>query len=319
MHSSQAEYNIRMWTGTDRMAPNPARVIAASPEQAFKMAIRDPLNNHYDKFGLIGRDGNIHTYDYRPGTPRKRPRVNPNAIALALQQAQEQAAAKRRASVVVTKEDPPPEPQGPVIASSRELADAIMKHVLPQMSPKRPFRADEIGPLLPVQYAPSWRKSPTVRSAVLVKLKERGVITKFSHFEYMRAAEYVDKKLIEEPPASPMSGNGHAAPAAAIALPPTPPPPVAASAPQQPFTPEEKLDAVLFMMRAIMSDDRQKKAKLDALAERIIQLMTDADAIRADLDAVIKSEQQAPLRFGELLDNLRRTPPLTPSPVTLSS
>jgi hypothetical protein len=286
--------------------------MAASPEQAFKIVIRDPQNNHYDKFGLIGRDGNIHTWDYRPGTPRKRPRVN--AMAMALQQAQD-VQARKRAPVVVTKEDDEPSTSGPVIASSKELTDVVLKHVLPQISPKRPFKTEEIGRLLPVQYAQAWTRSQNVRSAVLQKLREAGVITKYSFFEYMRAPEFVDKKLIEEappppPPPKTANGNGHAPEPVPVAPPPIPSPEVRATAP--PLSADDQVEAVLLMIRAVLSDRSQYKAEVDALSEELINVMTQLDGIRGKLDALIKREQKAPMLFGDLLDSLRRTSPLPP-------
>lgn len=317
MGTNKLEFNIRMYTQSDRMCPS--RVTAASGEQALILAMKDPQNNHYDKFGLVGRDNNCHVWEFRPGTPRRRPR-GLGIFASSIQEARD------RAHIAVTKQEPPPEappPTGPVIASTKELADVVMKHVLPQLSPKRPFKTEEVARLLPVQYASAWTRSQNVRSSVLIKLKEKGVITKYSHFEYMRAPEFVDRKLIEEEVAPPEVANGNGkshAPEGPAIEPPAPPPALAARPPearpaQLPLSSDEKVDAVLLMIRAIMSDRSQYKAEIDALSEELLNVVTQMDSIRAKLEALIKREQSAPMRFGELLDSMRRMPP-PPLPVS---
>lgn len=297
-------FNIRMFTESDRMRPT--AVNAASAHQALMIAMSDPQNNHYNKFGLVGEDDNCHMWQFRPGTPRRRPR------GLGIMAASLQEARGRSAPVVVTKQPEPAQPTGPVIISysPKELTDVVMKNVLPQISPKQAFKTEDIGRLLPVQYATSWTRSQNVRSAVLVRLRDLGVITKYSHFEYMRAPEFVDKKLIEDVPApAPKVKNGHPPETAVIT-----PPPVTPAAPEPVFSPEEKVDAVLLMIRALMSADQQKKAKLDALADRLIEVTTVIDSIRGELDSLIKGEQQAPMRFRELLDSMRKGSPMSPPP-----
>jgi len=318
MGINKLEFDIRMYTRADHMCPT--RVAAASAQQALMLAMSDPHNERYDKFGLVGEDNNCHTWQFRPGTPRKRPRGF-GTFASSIQDA------RGRTPVVVTKQEAPPPPKGPIIVSSKELADIVMKHVLPQLSPKRPFRTDEIARLLPVQYASAWTRSQNVRSFVLVKLREAGVITKYSHFEYLRAPEFVDKKLVVEEPQRTVNGNGHApeaspalaaAPPAAPVAAPTPPPPppeTRAAQPVQPaLSPEQKVDAVLLTICAVMNDRSQYKAEVDALSEELINVMTQMDAIRAKLEALIKREQQAPMHFGELLNSLRRPASHAPPP-----
>lgn len=306
MATNKLTFDIRMYTRSDHMCPT--KVAAATAQQALMLAMSDPQNERYDKFGLVGEDNNCHTWLFRPGTPRKRPRGF-GTFASSIQEA------RGRAAVTVRKEEPPPPPSGPVIASTKELADVVLKHVLPQISPKRPFKTEEIARLLPVQYAHAWTRSQNVRSAVLQKLREANVITKYSFFEYMRTAEFVDKKLIEEappPPPKAVNGNGHAVDTPVIATPPPPatPPPETRLAPSVTLSPEDKVDAVLLMIGAVMTERSQYKAEVDALSEELLNIVTQLDAVRSKVEALVKREQQAPMKFRELLDNVRRASPL---------
>lgn len=305
MATSKLNFDIRMYTRGDHMCPT--KVAAASAQQALMLAMSDPQNERYDKFGIVGEDNNCHTWQFRPGTPRKRPRGF-GTFASSIQEAR-----GRPAAVTVRKEEQPP-PSGPIIASTKELADVILKHVLPQISPKRPFKTEEIARLLPVQYAHAWTRSQNVRSAVLQKLREANVITKYSFFEYMRAPEFVDKKLIEGAPPPKANGNGHAVDTPVIATPPplAAPPPETRPVSSATLSPEDKVEAVLLMIGAVMSDRSQYKAEVDALSEELLNVVTQLDAIRSKVEALVKREQQAPMKFRELLDNVRKASPLPP-------
>lgn len=286
------EFSIRGYDASGNQVP--LKVEARSKEQALLVAMSDPLNARYVRFGLVGADGNCHTWRTREGYERRRPE-GLGTFASTLQQARGR----------IPRRDPPPvssETAGPLVVSVSEMVDVVKKRALPQMSPD-PFKVQDIRSYIPEPYRQNWL--PSVWPAVMNKLRAEGILLKKGHFLYARNPEWISKKLIEDEPAeeaAPVIVNGHSN-GHAIDAPPAP----VVSPPIETPTLEEgdKVDLFLVVAGQILLDRRAKKAKLSALQDRLVECFANLDSIRGELETVMKEDEVAPQQFAELMRAVR--------------
>jgi hypothetical protein len=309
------EFIVKMWDPSENQ--NSEKIEAATANQALMLAMSKPLNARYIHFGLVGRDGNVHVWRHRNGVPRVRPGgMHSLATPLETARTKEGPRPRSQSAPAVSKVIAAPIVMAPL--SIEVLTEMVMTRALPQMPATEAFMARAIGDKLPLDHRHEW--TPAIWPHVISRLRTAGVLIKMGNRPaYMRNPEYVSKKMVREeepaPPAIPVV-NGHgtapAVPAQPSAAPEIALPPKSPDLGQLILTPDDKIDALLMMMRVLLSDTRERESKFKALTDRIMDALLLVDGIRTELESIMKAEAQLPARAGEIIAGLRRSAVVQP-------
>lgn len=303
------EFGVRMFDPKNNRSEE--KYEAASARQALLIALSDPRNQRYVDFGIVGDDGQCHMWEHRQGTPRSpRGRVGRFRDDAAIREQMGRSSTPTMDPSVLS---PPPHRPTITTVSPAQLTEVFKSRVIPQLSKMDAFNARELGERLPIAYRAQWIQP--VWQKVLPRLLKDGALVKADHKNYRRAAEFVPPRAQEEeveatvvPPANGAS-NGHAqdvaSPPPEIAATSIPAQPVPVQSPIRLLTADERVDAVLLVTTAVLTDTVERRAKWKEFSDRIMGALETIEGIRTEVDAFIKAEESVPTRLVELLSQLR--------------
>lgn len=297
-------------------------IAAASDNQALMLAMSEPRNELYIHFGLIGADGNCHKWIHRAGAPR----INPERMGgmrerdtTPVKPVRPQDASAPDPKILHSPTTPIVVTKATLSAIVDKLSEVAMTRALPQLSSTDTFTARSLGEKLPLAHQPQW--TALVWPKVISRMIEVGAVTKAHHKNYRRVHGFVftPTPADDAPVIAPSNGNGAHPPANPEAR-AAPQVVVASQIPSTPdleermLTADDKVEAVLLLIKAVLLDNRHRQQSFKALADRLVDAMALVDGIRTDLESMMKAESELPMRAGEIITQLRRPPLSTVQP-----